>query len=120
MTDTTDVQAVVATAERYYTAMVSGNAAALRDLFDPRAPIAGHFEGQFTWLSLDGFIAEAVSLVGQHGPEHSKVEGLRIDGDIAFVAVAGQYAQLWLVDHLVLIRIKDAWKIVAKTFHVTP
>jgi ketosteroid isomerase-like protein len=50
MTDTTDVQAVVATAKRYYTAMVSGDAAALRDLFDPRAPIAGHFEGQFTWL----------------------------------------------------------------------
>jgi len=119
MPETSDTQDLVTVAERYYRAMVSGDAATLRDLFDDRASVAGYFEGSFLWLSLDDFIAEAVGLVGQHGPELCRVEGLRIDGDIAFVAVAGQYAQLWLVDHLLLARKPEGWKIAAKTFHVT-
>lgn len=120
MTETTDAQAVMAVAESYYRAMVAGDGAQLRDLFDARAPIAGHFEGRFDWQPLEGFIAEAVDLAGRHGPERCQVESLRIDGDIAFVAVGGQYAQLWLVDHLLLVKVDGRWKIVAKTFHVTP
>ncbi len=118
MTETSDAPAVVILAENYYQAMVSGDAARLRGLFDARAPIAGHFEGRFLWLTLEEFIAEAVGLVGQHGPERCQVESPRIDGDIAFVAVGGQYAQLWLVDHLLLVRVDGGWKIAAKTFHV--
>jgi hypothetical protein len=118
MSGSSDAPGVVIAAERYYQAMVSGDAAKLRALFDERAQVAGHFEGSFSWQGLDDFIGEVVGLVGQHGPERCRVEGLRIDGDIAFVAVGGQYAQLWLVDHLLLARRSDGWKIVAKTFHV--
>jgi hypothetical protein len=118
MTDKTDAQAIVEIGDRYYWAMVAADESALRALFDARAPIVGYFQGQFLWMSLQDFIDEAISFVGQHGTEHCRVESVRIDGDIAFVAVGGQYAQLWLVDHLLLSRVSDDWKIVSKTFHV--
>ena len=119
MTETAGAQAIVEIGERYYQAMVAGNEAALRALFDARAPIIGYYQGQLLWLSLQDFIDEAISLVGQHGPERCQVETHRIDGDIGFVAVGGQYAQAWLVDHLLLSKGSDGWKIVSKTFHVT-
>lgn len=118
MTTPTAAQAVVELGERYYRAMVAADEAELRALFDARAPIIGYYQGQFLWMSLQDFIDEAVSFVGQHGTEHCRVDGVRIDGDIAFVAIGGQYAQQWLVDHLLLSRGRDAWKIVSKTFHV--
>lgn len=118
MTEITDSQAVRSIAERYYQAMVAGDEAELRALFDARAPIVGYYQGQFLWSSLQDFIDEAVSLVGQHGPERCQVESIRVDGDIGFVAVGGQYAQQWLVDHLLLSRGSAGWTIVAKTFHV--
>lgn len=118
MAETSDAQTITTLAERYYRAMVSGDAVTLRDLFDERAPVAGYFDGSFLCLSVEDFIAEAVGLVGQHGPERCKVDAQRIDGDIAFVAVGGQYAKAWLVDHLLLSRRSKGWKIVAKTFHV--
>lgn len=118
MTNQTDAQAIVEIGERYYQAMVAADEATLRALFDARAPIVGYFQGEYLWFSLQDFIDEAISFVGQHGTEHCRVESLRIDGDIAFVAVGGQYAQLWMVDHLLLSRGSDGWKIVSKTFHV--
>lgn len=117
MTRMTDAQAIVEVGESYYQAMVAADEAKLRVLFDDRAPISGHYQGQFLWMSLQDFIDEAISLVGQHGNEHCRVETVRIDGDIGFVAVGGQYAQQWLVDHLLLVRSAGGWKIVSKTFH---
>ena len=38
---------LVQVCEQYYHAMVTGDEGALRALFDPRAPIAGHYEGAF-------------------------------------------------------------------------
>jgi hypothetical protein len=114
----TDVSAVLESARRYYRAMVAADEAELRHLFDSRAPIMGHFEGEFQWLDLDTFIEETKGLIGQHGEERYAIESIRIDGSIANVAVAGQYAGLWIVDHLTFVAIDGAWKITAKSFHV--
>jgi hypothetical protein len=119
VTKLTDAQAIVEIGESYYQAMVAGDEAKLRALFDARAPIIGYYQGQFLWLSLQDFIDEATSLVGQHGTEHCRVESPRIDGDIGFVALGGQYAEQWFVDHLLLSRGGNGWTIVSKTFHVT-
>jgi hypothetical protein len=105
-------------AEGYYRAMVEGDAPALRALFDPRAMVIGHSEGDFLWQDLDSFIAETESVVGQHGEEVCVVEGLRLDGDIACVAVRGRYVGLWFVDHLSMVEDESRWRIVGKTFHV--
>ena len=118
MVDSQSFKDVQRTAESYYRAMVAGDGDRLRDLFDPRAPIAGNFEGNLLWQSLDLFIAEAQNLVGQHGVEACVIEGVRIDGDLATVTVAGRYAGLWFRDHLAMIRSEGRWKIAAKTFQV--
>lgn len=110
--------AIAQTAMQYYTAMVSGDAPALRSLFEPRAPRVGHFEGEFLWQDVDSFIAETESLVGQHGKHDCTIENVRQDGDIATVAVRGRYLGQWFVDHLSLLRIETGWIIVAKTFWV--
>jgi hypothetical protein len=123
MDDATDSSAIRDLAERYYAAMVAGDRDALCMLFDARAAIVGNFEGAFLWLDLENFIAETESLVGQHGKAECSVESLRIDGDIATVAVRGRYAGMWIIDHLSAVRVGAVrvgadWKIVGKTFHV--
>ncbi|MCA0871316.1 nuclear transport factor 2 family protein [Seohaeicola saemankumensis] len=104
--------------ERYYHAMVTADETTLRALFEPRATIMGHFEGEFQWLTLDDFVAEAKSLVGQHGAHDTRLESLRMDGDIASVSVSGRYAGAWIVDHLLLVEIDGTWIITSKSFHV--
>lgn len=118
MSETATISAAIDVAVRYYRSMVAGDEAELRRLFDARAPIVGHFEGDFMWQDLDAFIAEAKSLVGQHGQEECRVEGVRVDGDIAMVEVGGRYSDLWFIDHLAMVQVEGHWRIVAKTFHV--
>jgi hypothetical protein len=111
MSEISDASTIRTLAEGYYRAMVAGDEAALRALFDPRAIIVGNFEGTFLWLDLQAFIDEAKGLVGQ-------AENLRIDGDVGTVAVRGRYMGMWFVDHLSAVRAGSDWKIVSKTFHV--
>ncbi len=111
------ISALTETAKRYYHAMAAGDEAELRRLFDGRAAIMGHYEGEFLWLGLDGFIDEAKSLIGQHGEENCSVESVRVDGDIATVAIRGRYAGLWFLDHLSLVEVNDHWMITSKSFY---
>lgn len=118
MSEPSDASTVQEIAERYYSAMVAGDEAALRVLFDPRAIIVGNYEGAFLWQDLEAFIFETKGLIGQHGREECRVESLRIDGDIGTVVVRGRYVGMWFVDHLSAVRVGGDWKIVGKTFHV--
>jgi hypothetical protein len=118
MDSTVDSGVIADTATRYYRAMVAGDEEELRRLFDSRAPILGHYQGEFQWLDLDAFIEEARGLTGQHGEESCSVECTRVDGDIATVAIRGRYASQWFLDHLSMIRINGRWTITSKSFHV--
>jgi hypothetical protein len=113
-----DTGAILNAAIRYYWAMVGGDEKELRRLFDGRAPIVGYYQGEFQWLGLDAFIDEAKSLIGQHGEERCSVESIRVDGEIATVALRGRYAGLWFLDHLSFIQVSDRWIITNKSFHV--
>ena len=114
------IAAAMQTAQDYYDAMVAGDEARLRALFDARAPIAGHYEGEYQWLDLDAFVSEAVSLIGQHGAQHCAVKSVRVDGDIATVVIRGRYAGQIFVDHLSMLEVDGRWKITAKTFYAAP
>lgn len=116
-TEIDKITALTETAKRYYHAMTAGDEAELRRLFDGRAAIMGHFEGEFQWLALAGFIVETKSLIGQHGEESCSVESVRVDGNIATVAIRGRYAGLWFLDHLSLIEVNDHWMITSKSFY---
>lgn len=119
MPDSSITHDVVETAEAYYRAMVAGDEEGMRRLFDSRAAVVGHFEGEFLWQDLDAFVAEARSFVGKHGREECRIDDVRVDGDIAFVLLAGRYAELWIVDHLEMVKVSGRWRITNKTYHVT-
>lgn len=118
MDNSADIAAVRDTATGYYWAMVAGDDAGLRRLFDARAAIVGHYQGAFLWMGLGEFIGETQSLIGQHGVETCTVESLRLDGDLASVAIRGRYAGLWFLDHLAMVKVDGIWVVVAKTFRV--
>jgi hypothetical protein len=117
MSGTADMAVLTDLATSYYRAMVVGDEGALRALFDPRAIIVGNYEGAFLWQDLQAFVDETRGLAGQHGKEDCFVESLRVDGDIATVAVRGRYTGVWFADHLSFVRVGGVWKIVGKTFH---
>ncbi len=118
--DKTDEAAVRELAQAYYDTMVAADEAGMRRVFDARAPIVGHFDGEFLWQSLDEFIAEAREVVGKHGKEERRIERVDIHGDTALAVVGGRYAELWFEDQLAMVKVDGAWRVVAKTFWVKP
>ena len=115
-----DLATVIALARTYYRAMVEGDGATLRQIFDARAPVVGTFDGTFMWQSLEEFITETEESIGKHGEPESTIDSLQVIGDTATVAVGGRYWERWFVDQLAMVRTEGSWRIVAKTFHVTP
>ncbi|MEX2649068.1 MAG: nuclear transport factor 2 family protein [Alphaproteobacteria bacterium] len=115
-----DERAVRAVAEAYCDAMVSGDEAGLRRVFDARAPIVGYFGGVLQWHDLEGFIAKAKGRVGQHGALDSRIERIDVVGDTAVALIGGRYAWLWFEDSLAMVRIDGTWRVVAKTFWIKP
>lgn len=116
-------QAVEAVANAYYEGMVNGDAAGLRAIFDPGAPIVGTMDGAFMWQSLDAFIEESQTLVGQHGDIASRIDNLQITGDMALVTVGGRYWKRWFTDQLAMVRepgTSGSWGIHAKSFYCHP
>lgn len=111
---------VVALAGRYYTAMVDGDESELRRVFHPRASVVGHFDGALEFTDLDGFIAGTTAAKTGDRPFEYRVEGLTLVGDTAVITVGGYSYGAWFTDHLSMIRIDGAWRIVAKTFYAHP
>jgi len=118
--DKEDEAAVRDLAQAYYDTMVASDEAGMRRIFDARAPIVGHFLGEFLWASLDDFIAETREYVGQHGKEECRIERVDIHGDTALAVVGGRYAKLWFEDQLAMVKIDGTWRVIAKTFWVKP
>lgn len=118
--DATDEAAVRALAQDYYDTMVAADEAGIRRVFDPRAPVVGHFQGQFMWASVDEFIDETREFFGKHGQLESRIEHVELHGDTAYAVVGGRYAALWFEDQLAMVKIDGTWRVVAKTFWVKP
>jgi hypothetical protein len=112
--------AVIAVAGRYFTAMLEGDAAELRRLFHSRAIVVGNFDGALEYSDLDGFIASTADAKSGDRPFDYRVDGLVLVGDTAVVTVSGYCYQTWFTDHLSLVKIDGAWRIVAKTFYAHP
>jgi hypothetical protein len=111
---------VVAVAGTYYTAMVDSDAAELRRVFHPRASVIGNFDGALEFTDLDGFIAGTAEAKTGAGPFEYRVEGLVLVGDTAVITVGGYCYATWFTDHLSMIKIDGAWRIVAKAFYAHP
>ena len=117
---TDEADAVIATASNYYRAMMDGNETELRRLFHPQAPVIGHWQGEFAFASLDEFIATTPDARTGDKPFDYRVENLVLAGDTAVISVGNYGWGVWFTDHLSMIKIDGAWRIVAKTYYVHP
>ena len=120
LTNEADIAAVTEIVRIYYDGMVAGDEAKLARAFHPRACIVGNERGEFTWATLDEFVAECKALVASAGPHQWRIDGLSFEGDTALVRLGGQYAGVWYSDDLSMVRIDDGWRIVHKTFYAHP
>ena len=118
--DTGDEAAVRALAQEYYDTMVAADEAGIRRVFDPRATMAGHFQGDFLWANIDEFIAETREFFGKHGKIESRIEHIALHGDTAYALVGGRYAGVWFEDQLLMVKADGTWRVSAKTFWVKP
>ena len=119
-TNEADIAAVTEVVRTYYDGMMAGDEAMLVRAFHPRASIVGNEQGEFTWATLEEFVAECQRAVEQAGPHEWRIDGLSFEGDTALVRLGDQYAGVWYTDDLSLLRIDDAWRIVHKTFYPYP
>ena len=119
-TNEADIAAVTEVVRVYYDGMIEGDAAKLGRAFHPRACVVGNEGGEFTWSTLDEFVAECEEAVSHAGPYEWRIERLPLVGDTALVSLGGQFAGVWSSDDLSLVLTDDRWRIVHKTFYPHP
>ena len=117
---TDEGDAVIAVAAAYFTAMVDADEATLRRVFHPQASVIGHENGEFLFDSLDDFIVTTPEARTGDQPFDYRVDGLVLVGDTAVIAVGGYCYGAWYTDHLSMVKVDGAWRIVAKTYYRHP
>ena len=117
---TDEGDAVITVASDYFKAMLDADEAELGRVFHPQADIVGHFDGEFGYTSLDDFIAMTPHAKTGDGPFDYRVEGLVLAGDTAVISVGGYCHSRWFTDHLSMVKIDGAWRIVSKTYYAHP
>ena len=115
-----EADTVVALAGEYFTAMVDGDAAALRRVFHPKASVIGNFDGELEFASLDSFIESTADAKTGDQPFEYRIDGVVLKGDTAVITVGGYCYATWFTDHLSMLKIDGTWKIVSKTFYPHP
>ena len=62
----------------------------------------------------------ALDSVSKSFGSRTVLDGLSFEGDTALVRLGGQFAGVWYIDDLSMLRIDGAWRIVHKTFYPHP
>lgn len=114
------VAAVSAVAREYYASMLNADGPRLRSIFHDKAIVVGHFGESLELATLEEFIASTSDARTGEGPFECRVENMALVGDIAAVTLGGYSYGRWFSDHLSLVEIEGAWRIVNKTFFCHP
>ena len=117
---TDEADAVIALTSDYVTAMLDADEVAIRRIFDPRASVIGHDDGEFQFANLDVFASGLADAKTGDQPFDYRIEGLTLVGDTAVVTVGNYCYGSWYTDHLSMLRVDGAWRIVAKTYYAHP
>ena len=115
-----EADATIAVAGDYFKAMVDADEAGLRRVFHPKASVIGHFDGELEFAGLDDFIASTPQAKTGNKPFDYRVDGIVLVGDTAVITVGGYCYGRWFTDHLSMLKVDGAWRIVAKTFYAHP
>lgn len=105
----------------YYNAMYHGNPELIRKAFHPQARLEGIMAGQFfAGMSRESF-CKFVTLMPKPADKKDKrdcrFEVLDQTGDQAVLKVTDYIFGVWFTDYLSLLKTKDGWRVVNKTYY---
>lgn len=109
-------QEVEALAKRYYHAMLNGDGALVREVFDADARFQGFRGGEPVRRNLDAFVALVESEDTTERIYELAVDLIDITGDIGVVRVTDRYRGRLYTDYLTVMKVAGSWRIVNKTF----
>lgn len=121
---TADIAAVAATATAYLEALHAGDADALADLFLPESSLfAQGAEGQTLILPRDRWLdivrgRQSARDLGH--PNANQVFSVEVVGSMALARVTASHPPNRFDDFLSLVKTSAGWRIVAKTYTVSP
>jgi len=102
--------------ELYFRAHASGNGDFIRQAFTPDARIEFVENGELKQWTRDEFAARFQAPAIDEYRRVRRVERLDITGTAASAVLTLDYPQVIFTDHLSLLKIRDQWKVVNKTF----
>ena len=117
---TDEADEAIKLATDYYAAMINSDADELRRVFHAKASIIGNFGGELEYIGLEEFISGTGDAKTGDGPFETRLDGLTLLGDTAVVTISGYSYGAWITDHLSMLKIRDQWQIVAKTYFAHP
>jgi protease I len=118
-----DNELIKETIEHYFKGMYHGDVERLKKAFHPEAQVIGHFDGNFTFNSLDqflGFIKSAPVPVEKGEVYDMKIVSTDITGDVGCVKVEDLYQGRRFTDYLTVLKHEEKWVIINKGYHHAP
>ncbi len=119
MTNGPELEAIRAVVVDYLEGMIYGQDERLRSAMHPLCMQAGHFSGEYEFLTREEFIAAIKSEPRQQEgtPFVHDIVLVDVTGDMAIVKVTDEcFGSSW-TDYLTLIRHEGSWQIVMKAFY---
>lgn len=114
-----DIIAIRQTVTDYLEGMIYGEPARLREAFHPGAIQAGHFKGNYEFLSAEQFIESLENETMQPPGSAYSADIISIDrtGDTAVAKVSNSCFGTDFIDYLTLIKDNGRWQIICKAFY---
>lgn len=109
--------AIRSVVEAYYHAMVAGDEAALRQVFDPEARFQGWRDGSEVRRDLDAFTAMLQTPYDGEAHTEWRIDLVDRTGPVAIVRVVDWFRGRYYTDYLTLAQRNGAWIIVNKCFY---
>ncbi|MFH1138666.1 MAG: nuclear transport factor 2 family protein [Pseudomonadota bacterium] len=118
-----DLTQITAAVDHYFQGLYHHDLARLKKAFHPQAQVIGRFKGRLFFSSLDGFLQlleKTPAPVATGEKFDMSLEAVDLAGDAAVAKVRDLYQGLRFTDYLSLVKTKDEWVIVNKTYHHEP
>jgi hypothetical protein len=116
-----DLAGVRAALDAYLAGHATGDGAHFREAFHPAAQLFWNRNGAFSTRTSAEYIAGSSGRPpADEAQRHRRIVMIDITGDAAIAKIELDYPAALFVDYMSLLKVDGTWRIVNKTFHVTP
>lgn len=115
--DIADVERVV---WLYLNALHDGDVNGLARAFAPTSALYASTDGEATALAIDTWLDRVRNRKSARDSGHearNRILSVEVEGDMAMAKVSSAFPPKAFTDYLSLVRTRDGWRIVAKTYH---